>query len=149
MSYRFDEFSIKLSDDKDSFEKINDIYRDIFNGKIPLIHNNKGKLDKNLIPLAQYEDYREDGYKFTVFADDLDTLFQIHKWINYGDIMLFEGEGYTINEARLNAREKLMCDTNIKRTFMNDFECIVPKKDSKDGKVHCELYVGIENKYCM
>ena len=147
MTYRFDELSIRLSDDKEWFEKINEIYKDIFNGKIPLIHNNKRKLDENLIALAQYEDYNEGGYKFTVFADDLDTLFQIHKWINYGDIMLFEGKASTINEARINAREKFIGDTSIKRTFRNDFECIVPKYDSKDGKVHCSLYVGIENKY--
>lgn len=148
MAYRIDEISIKLSDTKDDFEKINNIYEDIFKGKIPLIHDNKRKLDEDLIPLAQYDNYHENGYTFRVFADDLDTLFQIHKWINYGDIMLFEGEGHTINEARINAREKLMENNDIKRTFRNDFECIVPKYDSKDGKVHCELYVGIENKYC-
>jgi hypothetical protein len=147
MTYRFDELSIILSDDKESFEKINDIYNDIFNGKIPLIHDSKRKLDENLIVLAQYKDYKEDAYTFSVFADDCDTLLQIHKWINYGDITLFEGEGSTINEARINAREKLIEDTKIKRTFRNDFECIVPKNDSKDGKVHCSLYVGIENKY--
>ena len=147
MTYRLDQFSIKLSDSKKDFEKINEIYEDIFKGKIPLIHDSKRKLDENLIPLAKYDKYTKDGYTFIVFADDLDTLFQIHKWINYGDIMQFEGEGSTINEARIKAREKLIENRNIKRMFINDFECITPKYDSKDGKFHCSLYVGIENKY--
>lgn len=147
MTYRLDKISIKLSDSKEDFEKINRIYEDIFKGKIPLIHDNKRKLIKDLVVLAEYDNYNKDGFEFVVFADDLDTLFQIHKWINYGDIKLFEGEGSTINEARINAREKVMKDVDINRTFRNDFECIVPKWDSKEGKVHCSLYVGIENKY--
>lgn len=147
MSYRFDEISVKVSDDEEGFEKINEIYGDIFAGKIPLMHDNKRKLDEDLFPLGQYEKYKENEYVFKVFADALDCLFQIHKWINYGDIELFEGEGSTIDKARRDAREKLNKDTTIKRVFRNDFECIIPKKDSKDGKVHCELYVGIENKY--
>lgn len=67
MTYRFDELSIKLSEDKVSFEKINEIYKDIFNGKILLIHYNKRKLDENLIALAQYGDYNEDGYSITQY----------------------------------------------------------------------------------
>ena len=147
MTYRLDKISIRITDDKKGFEKINEIYDDIFKGKIPLIHNNDRKLDKNLIPLGHYENYKEDEYTFIVFADDCDTLFQIHKWINYGDIKEFEGSGLSIDQARKEARHKLMIYRGIERTFTNDFETIVPKCDSKDGKVYCYLYVGIKNKY--
>lgn len=79
MTYRLDKISIRVRDNKKGFEMVNEIYEDIFKGKIPLIHNNKRKLDENLIPLGHYENYKEDEYTFIVFADDLDTLFQIHK----------------------------------------------------------------------
>lgn len=148
MTYRLNEISIRVKDNKEGFEKINEIYDDIFKGKIPLIHNNNNrKLDKNLIPLGHYENYKDDEYTFTVLADDCDTLFQIHKWINYGDIMEFEGSGSSIDKARKDARHKLAIYRGIERTFTNDFETIVPKYDSKDGKVYCYLYVGIKNKY--
>lgn len=93
MAYRLDKISIKIEDNKKGFEKINEIYNDIFNGKIPLIRDNKRKSDKDLIPIGQYENYRDKEYAFTVFADDYDTLLQIYKWINYGDIMEFKGSG--------------------------------------------------------
>ena len=147
MTYRLDEISIRVKDDKQGFETINEIYEDIFKGKIQLIKNNKRKSYNNLIPLGNYENYRDDEYTFTVFADDLDTLFQIHKWINYGDIMEFEGSGSTIDQARKDARHQLAIYWGIERTFTNDFETIVPKYDSKDGKVYCYLYVGIKNRY--
>jgi len=147
MTYQLDNISIRITDDKKGFEKINEVYDDIFKGKFPLIHNNKRKLDENLLPLGHYENYKEDEYTFTIFADDYDTLFQIHKWINYGDIKEFKGSGSSINQARKDARHKLMIYRGIERTFTNDFETIVPKYDSNDGKVYCYLYVGIENKY--
>lgn len=147
MTYRLDSISIKLTDDKEGFEKINEIYDDIFKGRLPLIKNNKRKSDKDLISIGQYKNYKDDEYTFTVFADDFDTLFQIHKWINYGDIMEFEGSGSTIDQARKDARHQLAIYWGIERTFTNDFESIVPKYNSKDGKVYCYLYVGIKNKY--
>ena len=147
MTYRLDKISVRITDDKEGFKKINEIFDDIFKGKIPLIHNNKRKLDNYLIPLGHYEEYRDVEYIYTVYADDCDTLFQIHKWINYGDIREFEGSGSSIDQARKDARHKLKIQWGIERTFINDFEYIVPKYESKDGKVHCYLYVGIKNKY--
>ncbi len=147
MTYRLDKISIKVKDDKKGFEQINEIYEDIFKGKIPLIHNNKRKSDIDLIPLGHYENYSEDEYTFTVYADDFDTLLQIYKWINYGDIMEFKGSGSSIDQARKDARHKLAIYWGIERTFTNDFETIIPKYDSRDGKVHCSLFVGIKNKY--
>lgn len=147
MAYRLDKISIKIEDNKKGFEKINEIYNDIFNGKIPLIRDNKRKSDKDLIPIGQYENYRDKEYAFTVFADDYDTLLQIYKWINYGDIMEFKDSGSSIDQARKDARHQLSIYWGIERTFTKDFEVIVPKSDSKDGKVHCYLFVGIKNKY--
>lgn len=37
MTYRLDSISIRLTDDREGFEKINEIYEDIFKGNIPLI----------------------------------------------------------------------------------------------------------------
>ena len=71
---------------------------------------------------------------------------QIYKKINNGDIMKFEGSGKSINQARKDARHNLAIYWGIERTFTNDFETIVPKYDSDDGKVYCYLYVGIKNR---
>lgn len=147
MTYRLDSISLKLENGKESFEKINEIYEDIFSGKIPLIKNTKGKIDKDIIALGEYVNCGGGRYEFTVFADDGGSLFQIRKWIDYGDIEWFEGVGSTIDEARIEARIYRCLNKSIKRIFKNDFEEIIPKKYSKDGKVHCLLYVGIENKY--
>ena len=146
MTYRLDSISIILTDDKKWFEKINEIYEDIFKGNIPLITNNKQKSYDKLIPLGKYENYKEDEYIFTVFADKFHFLMQIYKKINNGDIMKFEGSGKSINQARKDARHNLAIYWGIERTFTNDFETIVPKYDSDDGKVYCYLYVGIKNR---
>ena len=50
MTYRLDKISIKVKDDKKGFEQINEIYENIFKGKIPLINNKKRKSDIDLIP---------------------------------------------------------------------------------------------------
>lgn len=150
MSYRLESVSIKTSNALDGIEQINALWQDIASGKLPLLFNNEGKLQKEISPIAKYHHYESNTlgqYELTIMGVTNDFFQTIEEQAQNGFFIKIDESGEDVAEATQKAWQLVWSyqqDNRIHRAFLEDFEWGISDAYTEDKKAHCYLYISVK-----
>lgn len=150
MSYSFKSVTIRTDNSESGMVKINELWADIMQGKIPLDFIKNGKPVKGLSPVSAYSDYDSDEkgkYNLSVITVTVDFFAKMEALVAKGNYYKMDESGDTITDCANKAWSKvwqLSQSGELKRAFTVDYESTVPAEYTKDGKAHCYLYIAIK-----
>lgn len=148
-SYSFKSVTIRTDNSKGGMAKINELWADIMQGKVPLDFIENGVPVKGLSPISAYCDYESDekgAYNLSIMTVTVDFFTKMEEFVAQGKYMKIDESGETIAECADKAWSKvwkLTANGGMKRAFTIDYESTVPAEYTKDGKTHCYLYIAI------
>lgn len=150
MAYSFQSVTIRTDHSKSGMAKINELWADIMQGKIPLDFIENGKPVKGLSPVSAYSDYESDEkgkYNLSVITVTVDFFAKMEELVSQGNYIKIDESGETILDCANKAWSKvwrLTASGEWKRAFTIDYESTVPAQYTKDGKAHCYLYIAVK-----
>lgn len=149
MSYQLTEVTIRTNNTEES--KKADLWRDIENGKLPLMFDSDHTFISGVSPVSKYSNYQNTDcgdYDYSIIAVRSNFFRELENKIAEGKYIKIEtsdvngDEQACAKEAWCIAKEKTD-NGSIKRNYIEDFESTVPKEYTKDGQAHCYLYLGV------
>ncbi len=150
MAYSFKSVTIRTDNSESGMAKINELWADILQGKVPLDFIQNGLPVKGLSPVSAYSDYESDEkgkYNLTIMSVSVDFFAEMEKAVAQGKFIKIDENGETISDCANKAWSKvweLTASGKINRAFTVDYESTVPAEYTKDGKAHCYLYIGVK-----
>ena len=150
MAYTFKSVTIRTDDSESGMAKINGLWTDIMQGKIPLEFMENGAPVKGLSPISLYSNYESDEkgkYDLSVMSVTADFFAKMEALVAQGKYVKIDESGETISECANKAWSKvwrLVESGEMKRAFSVDYESTVPAEYTKDGKTHCYLYIAVK-----
>lgn len=150
MAYSFKSITIRTDNSESGMARINELWADIMQGKIPLDFIKNGVPVKGLLPISAYSDYESDEkgkYNLSIVSVTADFFAQIEELVAQGKFIKIDESGETIADCANKAWSKvweLTASGEIKRAFTIDYESTVPAAYTKDGKAHCYLYIAVK-----
>lgn len=149
MAYSFKSVTIRTDNSEEGMAKINELWADIMQGKIPLDFIKNGKPVKGLSPVSAYSDYESDEkgkYDLSVMTVTVDFFAKMEDLVAQGKYAKIDESGDTISDCANKAWSKvwqLTAKGELNRAFTVDYESTVPAEYTKDGKAHCYLYIAV------
>lgn len=149
-TYSLKSVTIRTDNSENGMAKINQLWADIMQGKIPLDFINNGVPVKGLVPVSAYCDYESDEkgkYNLSIMSVTVDFFAKMEESVAQGKYIKIDESGETITDCANKAWSKvwqLTANGEIKRAFTIDYESTVPAAYTKDGKAHCYLYIAIK-----
>lgn len=150
MSYSFKSVTIRTDNSEIGMAKINELWADIMQGKVPLDFIENGKPVKGLSPVSAYSDYESDEkgkYNLSVTSVPVGFFADMEAQVEKGAYLKIDESGESISDCAEKAWTKvwqLSESGNLKRAFTVDYESTVPAAYTKDGLAHCYLYIAVK-----
>lgn len=150
MAYTFKSVTIRTDNSESGMARLDELWADIMQGKIPLGFIENDVLVKGLSPISVYSDYESDEkgkYDLSVMSVNADFFAELEKLVAQGKYVKIDESGETIAECANKAWSKvwtLSANGEMKRAFTIDYESTVPAEYTKDGKAHCYLYIAVK-----
>ncbi|MCR3758275.1 hypothetical protein KYB31_04605 [Clostridium felsineum] len=152
MSYKLKEVTIRTNNSIEGMKEIDEIWKDIENGKLPILFDTDHVFQKGVSPVSKYSNYTSDemgNHDITVMAVKPDFFEKMEMKVMEGIYKKYdeEDESGNISICAKKAWKKVWQDYksgNIDRTFTDDYESTVPPEYTKDGKAHCYLYIAVK-----
>lgn len=150
MAYSFKSVTIRTDNSESGMAKINELWADILQGKIPLDFIENGAPVKGLLPISAYSDYENDEkgkYNLSIMTVTVDFFGKMEELVAQGKFIKIDENGETISDCANKAWSKvweLTASGKINRAFTVDYESTVPAEYTQDGKAHCYLYIGVK-----
>ena len=150
MAYRLKEITIKTDNSKEGIVKINEIWKDIAGGRLPILFDSESNMQKDISLIAKYynyENFEEGNYDLTIMVVEPEFYEEMEKQVQSGTYKKYDVSDDTISLCAKRAWEKVWEDKKtrkISRTYSEDFECTVPAQFTEDGMNHCCLYIAVE-----
>ncbi len=151
MAYTLKQVTIRTNNTQEGIKKIDEIWKDIKNGKLPILFNNEGVFQQGVSPISKYSNYESDengNYDLSVMGVTVDFFQKIEMEVSKGLYKKYDeaDESGDIDICTKKAWEKVWNDQKlgiIARAYTEDFESSVPAEYTKDGKAHCYLYIAV------
>ncbi len=152
MSYILKQVTIRTDNSEKGISEISGLWKDISEGKIPLLFDSEKNSQKDISPVSKYSNYSSDEngkYDLSVitvtadFFKELDKAVERKEYIKY----IEKDENGDISICAQNAWKRVWEDQKsgkIDRKFTEDYESTVPKDYTNDGMAHCYLYIAIK-----
>ena len=150
MAYSFKSVTIRTDNSESGMAKINELWADILQGKVPLEFIENGVPVKGLSPISSYSDYESDEkskYNLSVMSVTVDFFAKMEELVAQGKYIKIDESGETITDCANKAWSKvwqLTASGEMNRAFTIDYESTVPAEYTKDGKTHCYLYIAVK-----
>lgn len=150
MVYQLKDITIRTDNSKEGMDKVNELWKDIVNGKIPLMYDSEGNFLQGLSPVSAYRNYESNetgAFDLKIFTVTVDFFAEMEKQIGEGQYKKYDFDGADIQQAAGKAWEQVWAEQKaqvICRSFTEDFESTVPAEYTKDGKAHCYLYIAVK-----
>ena len=149
-TYSFKSVTIRTDNSESGMAKINELWSDIMQGKVPLDFIENGVPVKGLSPISAYCDYESDEkgkYNLSITTVTTDFFAKMEELVAQGKYIKIDESGETIADCANKAWSKvweLTAKGEMKRAFTIDYESTVPAAYTKDGKTHCYLYIAVK-----
>ena len=150
MAYSFKSVTIRTDNSESGMAKINELWADILQGKVPLEFIENGVPVKGLSPISSYSDYESDEkgkYNLSVMSVTVDFFAKMEELVAQGKYIKIDESGETITDCANKAWSKvwqLTASGEMNRAFTIDYESTAPAEYTKDGKTHCYLYIAVK-----
>lgn len=150
MAYTFKSVTIRTDNSESGMAKINELWADVMQGKVPLEFMENGAPVKGLSPISSYSNYESDEkgkYDLSVMSVTADFFAKMESFVAQGKYVKIDENGETISECANKAWSKVLrlaANGEMKRAFSVDYESTVPAAYTKDGKTHCYLYIAVK-----
>lgn len=149
MAYLLKEITIRTINTEEGISKIDEIWRDIMTGKLPVLFNSEQQFQQGISPISKYSNYASDNtgeYSLSIMGVTADFFQDMEKAVSIGKYIKYEESDENLGVSAKKAWGKVWNDQKegkIKRTFTEDYESTVPAEYTKDGKAHCYLYISV------
>lgn len=152
MAYILNEITIRTNNTDDGMKKIDEIWRDVTSGKLPILFDSEHNFRQGISPISRYSNYSADesgDYDLSILGVTNSFFAEMEHKTADGHFKKYDvsDDNGNLKECTQNAWKKVWADTKsgeIKRSFACDYESSVPSEYTKDGKAHCYLYISIE-----
>lgn len=154
MSYQLNEITIRTNNTKEESERIDELWRDIINGSLPILFDSDHRFQKGISPISKYHNYdrynasnESQAYDLSIIGVKSDFFKDLEKAVSAGVYKKYDEADDDLVICTKTAWEKVYEDQRsgaIKRAFSKDYESTVPAEYTKDGKCHCYLYIAVE-----
>ncbi|HEY4532946.1 MAG TPA: AraC family transcriptional regulator [Fusobacterium sp.] len=150
MSYLLKEITMRTNNTVEGIQKIEELWQDVNSGKLPLLFDSKGLFSQGIFPISRYSNYESDEngeYDFSILGVNTEFFQELELRVKEGKYKKYEFLGDSIETCTKNAWEEVwkeQKEKTIERAYGIDYESTVPAEYSKDGKVHCYLYIAID-----
>ncbi len=150
MAYQLQSITIRTKNTNEGIKKIDEMWRDIMSGKLPVLFDSEMNLNEGILPVAKYDNFEsnENGaYDLSVIGVTSDFFVELEKSVAQGYRVKYEEAGDDLGICTKRAWKKVWSDQQnglIHRTFTEDYESTVPAAYTNDGKAHCYLYISVK-----
>ena len=152
MAYRLKKVTIRTNNTNEGMDKINEMWRDIMNGKLPVLFDSEHRFQHGISPVSRYSNYssNENGdYDLSIMGVTSDFFQEIETAVSKGTYKKYDefDENNNIAICTRKAWEKVWSEQKsgaVDRAYSEDYESAVPAEYTKDGKAHCYLYIAIK-----
>jgi predicted transcriptional regulator YdeE len=152
MTYILAEVTVRTNNTSKGINKIEEVWRDITSGKLPILFDSEHNFQKGISPVSRYDNYASDengDYNLSIMGVTSDFFKNMELQVSKGIYKKYDesNESGDIGACSKKAWAKVWNDQrsgDIKRVFTADYESNVPAEYTKDGRVHCYLYIAIE-----
>lgn len=152
MAYKLNEVTIRINNTVEGIKKIEEMWCDITSGKLPILFDSEHNFQQGISPVSRYSNYENDengDYDLSIMGVTADFFNQIEIEVRKGFYKKYDvcDDNGDIGACTKKAWEKVWNEQkngDIKRAFTKDYESSVPAEYTKDGKVHCYLYISIQ-----
>lgn len=153
MAYKLTSVTIRTNNSHEGQEQIQNLWKDIETGKIPLLFDSEGNFQNGISPVSCYSNYESDefgDYDLSIFSTTSNFFENIENEVQKGKYKKYDiyDESTDIGTCVKLAWEKVWSDQKngrIKRLYTADYESSVPAKYTKDKKNHCFLYIAVDS----
>ncbi|NCB93400.1 MAG: AraC family transcriptional regulator [Clostridia bacterium] len=149
MGYVLKEIAISMDGSENEVQNLNDIWRDVESGKIPLLFDSDGEFMDGLSPISLFTNYAANQkgiYDLKIITVKSDFFAQMEQRIIEGKYRKYDCDDANMQNAINRAWSQVQEDEKngvIVRAYTKDYESTVPKEYTKDGKAHCYLYISL------
>lgn len=149
MSYRLNAITIRVTDIMEYKKEMQEIWRDITNGNLPILFDSEHNFQKGVSPIYQYSNYSQNDFDLSVMGVTSEFFKQLELKVTEGFYKKYEFSDINGDMELCSQRAWEQVSTDcisglIKRTYICDYESNVPPEYTKDGKAHCYLYISVK-----
>lgn len=152
MAYSIKSVTLRTDNSKAGMAKIDELWRDIESGKLPLLFNSGHEFLKGISPVSRYSNYASDEngeYDLSILAVTAEFFGELENGVREGRYRKYDesDENGDIGQCARKAWKKVWAEKQsgtICRAFSEDYESTVPAQYTKDGKAHCYLYIAVK-----
>jgi predicted transcriptional regulator YdeE len=152
MVYTLKQITIRTNNTEEGIKKINEIWQDVLNGKLPLLFDSNHVLQQSISPVSKYSNYEcdENGdYDLSIMGVSADFFQTIEAKVREGLYKKYDetAENGDMSSCVKRAWEKVWNDQKsgaITRVYTEDYESSVPAEYASDRKMHCYLYIAVK-----
>ena len=146
MAYTLKEVTIRTNNTPEGIERIDNLWKDVATGKLPIIFDSDHNLNVGISPISRYSNYESDengNYDLSILGVNSDFFIQLDTDCKYKK---YEFVGSNIAEVTKSAWKAVWEEQKeglINRSYKTDYESTVPAEYTKDSKAHCYLWISI------
>ena len=156
MAYILKEITFRTNNTAEGMKKIDEVWRDVTSGKLPIIFDSEHKFIQGISPVSRYTNYAADetgDYDLSILGVSADFFAELERQTAEGHLKKYDvcDNNGDLKLCTQKAWQKVWDDTKngeIKRSFACDYESSVPPQYTKDGKAHCYLYISVQGNAC-
>ena len=151
MAYILNEVTIRINNTPEGMEKIEEIWKDIVSGKLPILFDSEHNFLQGISPVSRYSNYASDesgDYDFSILGVKMNFFEAMEAEVSKGSYKKYDISDDTGDIAACTKKAWEMVwsaqkSGEISRSFTEDYESTVPAQYTKDGKAHCYLYIAV------
>lgn len=150
MAYQLKSITLRTNNTADGMTQIDEIWRDISSGKLPILFNSDHQFLQGISPVSQYSHYESDEtgyYDLSIMAVTSDFFVGAEAAVAAGKYKKYDVADKDLAVAAKRAWEQVWREQKggvIQRAFSVDYESTVPAEYTKDGAAHCYLYIALK-----
>lgn len=139
MSYRLREVTLEDGGDVDA------LWRDISSGRLPLLFDSNGQLQKGLSPVTRYAHGADGGETVSVLAVTAEFFQHLNEETEQGRFRRYTArdEGGDLKASARAAWALVHRDGLRSKRNAADYESNIPPAWTKDGAAHTYLYIAL------
>lgn len=152
MAYVLHAVTIRANRAAEGMKRVEELWRDVAEGKLPLLFNSEGVFQQGVSPVSRYSGYETDDtgdYDLSILGVTSDFFGQMEQKVWNGLYQKYDAadEDGDLDACARKAWERVWSDQKsgrIRRAFSTDYESAVPAEYTKDRKAHCYLYIAVQ-----